>query len=982
MTNIELYINNRLCDIQSPDKLGVRLNRVLINPAELATKDAQYSYSISLPASAQNNDIFGYSNVEEIADKFNVNYDARLIIDEVTVFNGKFRMSEISPDAYKGNLIIPAKKTIKEIFGDKKMNEVDGEWEFSLKGDGGKIKSIPQVINETNTDKGIPDCIFPYVLYGLMPKVKNASGNYSAKNVFDETVRLGLEDFPPSVNCLRAIEEIFQNTSMKGYDGIERPLSIGGDAFNDERLKNLYMSYKNPVDYPQEWNWGNLGKMRLKGRWENMLIDKDDTGKETSEFEHNFYINETENLVDSNRNKRIAFVADMLQGKMCKLDYENSYDNGTNVTQVEHKDIKDNPYKKTYITVPFSGLYKIKLDVKLALNREYEKSRWNDKVHIKLLSGTYKNNRSNKFNKRAYEIKLLRDFGEGFDYENMGIDSFLYKGNMPQEYCKYDTDGGYEPLNSSGDTKYREGVYYMPIPGEESVQFIDPCVNQNLICGFRWGKGEWGGDAATETDPDNPVINLFDGKYQNLSDHMHILSIKNGWSWDVQFSQKEKIFSAIHNKGYAMWGKPQELKDDGELVSEEGDDEHVTTLAWYDNTNKFKVNLSGIPLANKIQKVKDNDVGEGFLYQVVWLNKGERLTLVSTSDKGTNKHGIHQGGWVAHSVDFDLEIEPFRKDWNWVKISNYGTNIGAMDWKSDSDFVKDKVNLFRFLPSDEKVDDWLENFCKAFNLQLTQKDEYDFELNVKQRSQEAYSVIDLSHKVSLLQRTNIPLGLPDAYELGFKIEKTEQGYEQSKDDGGGRFLTGTIDGKTLSQTSSFSYNWFLNIKNNLKGGSMDLPIISNKEVWTELMNETVLNYDEMQKKLYTHYNQRFWFRNTSEAPHNIGAIFSKTVSDLNKQKGMEVLLPVLTNSFEGINPLVLNYEDEPYSLMRNFFRLIATNNSNYTEIECYLTPEEYDGLNGSSFVKYNSDIYYVASIDGYDPTFRSRTRLRLIRKTL
>jgi len=984
MTNIELYINNRLCDIQSPEKLGVRLNRVLINPAELATKDAQYSYSISLPASAQNNEIFGYSNVEEVANKFNNDYDARLIIDGVTVFNGKLRLSEISPEAYKGNLLVPAKKTIKEIFGDKKMNAIDGEWNLDFRMEDGKlIKSIPQIINDANIGKGIPDCIFPYVLYGLMPKVKKDNGSYSAKNVFDETVRLGIEDFPPSVNCLRAIEEIFSNTKIKGYDGIERPLTIGGDAFNDERLRNLYMSYKNPVDYHQEWNWGNLGKIRLKGQWKNMFIDKDSNGKEISEFEHNFYMNETENLLDANKNKRIAFVADILQGKMCELDYTESYDNGTNVTQVEDKDIKNRPYKKTYVTIPFSGLYKIKLKTDLFIRREHEKSRWNDKVKIKLLSGTY-SGRSNKIDKRAFEIKLIRDFGEGFDYESMKIDSWLYKENMAQDHCKYDTANGYKPLNpSDSETKYREGTYYFPVPGKESVHFIDPSVNQNLICGFRWGKGEWGGNATTENDPDNPVINLFNGKYTNEKDHMHILSIKNGWSWDVKFSQKEKIFSAINSPGYAMWGRPQDVKDEGGLVTGiEGESEYVNELGWYEKTNKFKIDLTGITLKNGITQTEDKYDGTGTLNQVVWLNKGERISLVSVSDKGTNGHGIHEGGWIAHTVDFDLEIEPFRKEWDWIKINNYGDSSSAMSWNADTDFIKDKINLFSFLPSEEKVDDWIENFCKAFNLQLTQNSEHGFELNVKQRWQGTYSVLDLSNKAGLLQRTNTPLGLPDAYELGFKTEKEEQGYTDTGEDGGGRFLTGTIDGKTLSQTSNFSYNWFMSIKNKLgdKNDDMYLPVISNKEIWGEDDKDTS-NYEEMMKKLYTNYAQRFWFRDTDHNTYNIGAIFDKSIRDEANQKKQEIKIPALKNKLEGKQPLLLNYKDEPYSIMRNFFMPIASNNSNYTEIECYLTPDEYERLNGTTLVKYNSDLYYVASVDGYDPTFGNKTRLRLIRKT-
>ena len=49
-------------------------------------------------------------------------------------------------------------------------------------------------------------------------------------------------------------------------------------------------------------------------------------------------------------------------------------------------------------------------------------------------------------------------------------------------------------------------------------------------------------------------------------------------------------------------------------------------------------------------------------------------------------------------------------------------------------------------------------------------------------------------------------------------------------------------------------------------------------------------------------------------------------------------------------------------------------------IECYLSPDEYDQLNGAKLVKLNNDLYYVAAIEGYDPLGRNKTKLRLIRK--
>ena len=125
--SIELYIKNRLCDINSPESLGIRLKRQFINPAELSVKDAQMSYEITLPATPNNNEIFSHVNVEEVQGKFRIYEDARLYVDGILILDGKFRLSEITQDSYKGNLGVPAPLTAKDIFGETMMNQA-GKW--------------------------------------------------------------------------------------------------------------------------------------------------------------------------------------------------------------------------------------------------------------------------------------------------------------------------------------------------------------------------------------------------------------------------------------------------------------------------------------------------------------------------------------------------------------------------------------------------------------------------------------------------------------------------------------------------------------------------------------------------------------------------------------------------------------------------------------------------------------------------------------
>ena len=944
MTKIELYINNQLCDIKSPESLGIRLNRVLINPSELNTKDAQYSYTILLPASSVNNEIFGYKNIEEIENKFNTDYPARLLVNGITVFDGRFRMREISYDTYTGNLVVPAQKTITEIFGDKKMTDAGNSREWNI-----SFSDMVSSMNKMNRDENIPACIFPFVLYGLLPKLPEdgTMDSYTAKNIWDDYVRLGIENFPPSINCLQAIRQIFEKN---GYQ-------IAGNVFGDVRLNNLYMSYQNPVDYQQEWNWGYLGKMSISGKWDNRIA-------KTNKYEKFCYINDNAGLW---RQYGVnLFCCSMLQNLQIK-------DNGTNISyNVTSKELKKKgetaDCKNIFLTIPHSGLYKIQLSASLELQMNNSSDTISlPHTEVDTDTGTIfineENNnlgiipaKANNFSNSRYELKLLRDFGDGdFGLDELKTDGDLYEQNLPQN-------------------KQDSSIFYFPYPGKECVQMIDPVQNEKLVCGFRWGDlGDtcYGTFANTNRSARNPL------EYSSQSNgyaFSRILAIKNGWSWDKSYSQKNKQFSVINNpRGYAKLRKLEDgvEKDDDEIVL--NNYLHSATdkfkVILNNNTDTFKVNeITNTPNAKGVENTK----GSGLLSQIVWLEKGEHLTLVAVGDAA---YAGRNRGWMSQHIEFDLKIEPFKKSADWIKVDNDGNGVLPMNWDDTSDFKSSSLDLFKFLPSEVKIDTWFDNFCKTFNLKLTQPSDDLFELNIIQTMQHAAnSVLDISSKVDVLHRTNLPLELPSAFELGFKINKDEQGYIFSMDDGGGCFETGSIEEKVLSHSSGFSYNWFTTIYKGAK--PYRFPIIANKEIWNTEKND----YYEAMKKCYTNYTQRFWFR--SGTLEDIGALWNNMKEACaTEDKKNSLCLPELVNIFDNGNEyLHLNYKNQADTLMLSFFNVIATNSSNYTEVECYLLPEEYERMDGSTMIRFNDDLYYVASVENYDPLNRSKTKLKLIRK--
>lgn len=930
MVNVELYINGKLCDITNPYDLGIRLQKEILIPSEITTKNVQYSYTVTLPFSKKNDEIFGYANNEEVKNKFNHLYNAELIVDSIKIFSGLFKLTSISK-SYKGNLYKPSQLTIKEIFGEKKMNE-NGNWEIPF-------TDVTSSFQRYNTpSSSIQPCIFPLVLYGLLPKVsKNPNamvngeqvGEYTAKDLWDEYVRLGIEDFPPAVNVLQMLKKIFSNN---GY-------VLGGSAFDDSRLTNLYVSYKNPSDYIQEWNWGRLATIKIKGNWEN-VVNRYDSSRV---FERNIERNETEGGT--------FYTCDLFNCN--RVNITSVEDSGTNTIygEMEDKWGSDANYqkKRLHITIPKSGLYKIRLQANITLDNTYNHSgrnsgwKWEDgTTGIRYTSaGQYDNGkRNNRFGRKRYEIQLVRDYGEGdFDITNKTICGWYFKPNNPQN----------NDFSSGSTDNYPK---YFPYPYK--AQLVDASSDDKFINGFHWGK--------VDNQDYNPK-----GYAANY------MFIKNGYSWDNQFTQKEKIYSAYNNRNSTWcWGTDEDAiieidPNTGEEV--EGGDDGIS-LAWKES-NRYTAVITNV---NSSSIAQSNDyIGSGELYHIIWLNKGEHLTLLSVSEANDLRRNTDHTKWNwgcgYQKIDFELDIEPFRTDRSWIKINNQSNGYASMNWLDESNFRKDGLDLISFLPSDVKTDEWIDNFCKAFNLSLTSDDKGRYSLDVKQSNQlNTSSVIDLEDKTNVKYRTNEPLGLPSAFEIGFKINEEEEGFVRTNFNGGGSFLTGTLDSKVLSQTSSFSYNWFKPIRKNISGEgekTYQLPIISNNEVWTD-----EIPYSEGLPKVYTSYSQRFFYYNNT-LNEKVG-----NISLGNKS----IVVADVSNTYDDDKILILDYENKEFSILTTYFTIISNNDSNYTEIECYLTADEYEKLNGNSMVKFNGDLYYVSSLTGYDPTMANPTKLKLIRK--
>lgn len=943
MVQVEFYINDRLLDISDAKSLGIKLSRQIFKPAEFTSKDAQMSYKINIPATPTNNNIFNYANVEEVKDKFNYEYDAKVYVDYILVFDGKFMLQEITESKYVGNLYIPAYKSVKDIFGERVMNNPSSnseknKWLFNITKAADITNWNQQVLTNFNNNKS-NNCLFPYILYGLIPKVSKTPdkwengeqvGDFTDKDLYDSYARLGYEDVPPAMNVLETIKHLFKSND----------LSISGTAFDDDRLKHLYMSYSNPTDYNQEWNYGDLGKVRIVGDWNNGYINNG-----------TFYNAEAHINFDDMGDGRKYNNVNLFK---CNNTYYSQIDDaGTNVIRNTYKDKYGKTLNDLSLVIPKDGYYKISLKSKINLAYSDKGKGWKaSATGIRFTSAWQNNahgNRNNTFDRSQYELQLLRDFGDG-DFNAgtcVGLNknpnfSFNNYNDIPQFYPKW-------------------------------AMVIDPKTNQHFINGLKWGQGDW------FTNPKD------DGTYA------YYMFIKNGWSWDKQFSQKEKILSVYDSRYFGSennyWGYTQS-EDDDELNA---GDEDLPKPIWKEMKVRCGKILNAPPSycnTMKYPNTNNRNSGDGSVNSIIYLHKGERLALhmVSTmADRQSGGHGSHFDDYVCiiDKLDFDLTIEPFRTD---IGYSNFDINGNysesqILNWNDNTNFQKGYIDLCKFLPSEVKINDFLDNFCKAFNLKLSQPTKDNFLLDVKQtKSLGTSDIVSFEDKFNIKLRTNEPLGLPSEINIKWNIAEDEEGYVESGGyTGNGNFVTGTIGGKVSEQASTFSYNWYKDIK--FKKYYEDesdpvrfvekIPIISKREVWEEPSSE---DYIEMQKKWYTNLPIRFFYPDSfiGASTNNRYYVFQLGSNDVDLLK--------VSNEYNKTTVSILDYENKEHSILNNYFTIITTNDTNYTTIETYLTPEEYELLDGRNLIKLNSDLYYVSSVDGYDPLMKNPCKIKLIRK--
>lgn len=291
---IQIYIDNKLIDL---DNTNISLQKEFEDEVENIPTEVEYSYTVSIPATMNNKEIFGFVDTFDVADKFKRLYNADLYVDELLILSGKFKVTSIEGGYYKGNIYNPKKKTISEILGDRNLNEIRPHYK-PMNG----LADFDKINNETcslplsyNDKKQHPvygrlpwewDCasaetlgytceqindvhdnhvVFPYILYSLPmnnPEEVPIDMDIYTQDLEYKKHSISDDNIYPAFNVVSVLKDIFKT---EGYNLTGNIIDGNNKDFYNglyQTFQYSYDDYKNNKEVPfycrikgNYWNW-------------------------------------------------------------------------------------------------------------------------------------------------------------------------------------------------------------------------------------------------------------------------------------------------------------------------------------------------------------------------------------------------------------------------------------------------------------------------------------------------------------------------------------------------------------------------------------------------------------------------------------------------------------------------------------------------------------------------------------------------------
>ena len=987
---IQLFINGKLADID--DDVKIRLEKNFDNETEHVIEETEYSFEIDLPVTDRNRECFGYTDVFDVGAKFNQNYDAVLNVDETNILKGKFVMDSIDNKTYSGNLYVPARKSLKDVLGDKKMKEIKPHYVNMSSWDAMKD------IQWSSITGNMEHVVFPYVLYRLPYNDSQSQLPITTQDLSASGNTFNTENIFPAYSVLSVLKDVFEGEGFK----------IQGNIFSMAKFRDLYQTFSyDPKKYHDE-----------KEVPYYLSITAD------------YILRRGENTSSTARETTMFTDPEMRWGTDALLLSEN-----TNITYEDDPfnmltKGKENPQSRV-ITIPKSGWWNIMFWNRVGFPNP--NGTWSQDGRI-TVCGQANESDIVDFRYNVVEIQLKKT---DRPMSNPTLYSFnmatpIVPTDISKDKCRNISPGG-ESLPFFNFVAAVELSYddkRNMFPKNQATALVKDLSGDidtsDFICGLRFGSqfssSNYSDDHLEDRRSDEMMMTClpdpnkatmyrvettgedYEGKRERMFMPLYLtVGYRSSDSDIFRYDYGSKTAQALvrydsysNYEGYNLF-KPAQEGSGGTWDTRSNYGRKIYPGQNWSFAQPPQVGSDGVAYA------------AGNVFTCVWLEEGDNLSIEAmmpfndyADDCGwlefcSWKH-FYKSGTENTAIKSTLTMGFVSTDPKYVPTNNnpLPNLLDVDDWNT---FVeKRNTNVNKFL-GDTKVNDWINNFLTTFNLRLTKVNDTTYSIDTMITESNMYSnTINIDEWANVKDAEFKRLDTKNT-KLEWTISTDEEGYvhgnstrevktrrDESGYTGGALFEVPSSNSETKIK-SNYSYTWekdisFVNGNLNYVSGVHEVPVIGDAELWENdyvTIQEKDYATDKTTRLIYLDRNpdnglvNYFWvnrYKDDTTIPENkMPMLFCKNnityESDLGVRK---------TFRLDYDNRESTDYDET----ITDVFFNIKKGTQYEVDIPVTLPNDIYSKIKANTLIKFNDCLFRVLGIEGHNVNMSDTATLKLI----